>query len=149
MRRRVALNVAASFLWPSIGLFTLSGCMCASNPTPEEQARLDLSAAETRCANASIAYARADGQIALAQVDQAIGENVDQFTPRQEREIRALLGREMGLPPSQVNGWREIYRARARNAQARRAEEQREANRLRQDRDDACHERDRLAALVR
>lgn len=123
--------------------------MFASDPTPEEQARLDLSSAESRCANANLAYARADGQIALSQFDEAVAANVDHASPRQEREIRAMLGREMGLPPSEVNGWREIYRARARNAQARRVSEQRESDRLRQDRDYHCQERDRLAALVR
>lgn len=149
MRSGIAFNVSASSVWLSICLFALSGCMFASDPTPEEQARLDLSAAEGRCANAMLAFNRADGQVALSQFDEAVAANLDNPTPRQEREIRAMLGREMGLPPSQVNGWREIYRARARNAQARRAEEQRESDRLRQDRDYHCQERDRLASLTR
>lgn len=57
-----------------------------------------------------------DGEIALAEVDLAMVEGIDSVSPEQERRIRASLGAEMGLAPSEVDGWRDIYRSRAEAA---------------------------------
>jgi hypothetical protein len=57
-----------------------------------------------------------EGEEALAEWDIAAAESIDSISPEQEWEIRAALGREMGLAPSQVNGWRDIYKARAGSA---------------------------------
>lgn len=54
---------------------------------------------------------------ALAEVDVAYGASIEKISPEQEWEIRKSLGREMGLSPGEVNGWRDIYRERAENAQ--------------------------------
>jgi hypothetical protein len=54
----------------------------------------------------------------LAQWDAAAGDSLADIAPDQEWEIRKALGREMGLAPSEVNGWRDIYERRA--AEARR-----------------------------
>jgi hypothetical protein len=54
----------------------------------------------------------------LAEWDSAVGDNLANIAPDQEWAIRAALGREMGLPPSQVNGWKQIYESRAQAAKA-------------------------------
>lgn len=53
---------------------------------------------------------------ALAEWDAAAAENLDDISPDQEWEIRKSLGAEMGLAPSEVNGWKDIYRSRAEQA---------------------------------
>jgi hypothetical protein len=53
---------------------------------------------------------------ALAEWDAAAGENLDNISPEQEWEIRKSLGARMGLAPSEVNGWKDIYRGRAEQA---------------------------------
>jgi hypothetical protein len=53
---------------------------------------------------------------ALAEWDAAAGENLENISPEQEWEIRKSLGAEMGLAPSEVNGWKDIYRSRAEHA---------------------------------
>lgn len=57
-----------------------------------------------------------DGSLALAEADVAMAKNVDHITQDEEWRIRAAVGREMGLPPSQVDGWRAIYQGRAERA---------------------------------
>jgi hypothetical protein len=44
----------------------------------------------------------------LAEWDAAVGNNIGNIAPDQEWEIRKALGREMGLAPSEVNGWRDL-----------------------------------------
>lgn len=54
----------------------------------------------------------------MAEVDLAMADNIDNISPTQEQRIRASLGAEMGLAPSEVNGWKEIYRSRATQAKS-------------------------------
>lgn len=53
---------------------------------------------------------------ALAEWDVAAAQSVDDISREQEWEIRKSLGAEMGLAPSEVNGWKDIYRGRAEQA---------------------------------
>jgi DNA-binding transcriptional regulator YdaS (Cro superfamily) len=48
--------------------------------------------------------------------DIAAAENLDNISSAQEWEIRKSIGAELGLAPSEVNGWKEIYRRRAASA---------------------------------
>ena len=61
---------------------------------------------------------------ALAEWDAAAADNLENISPEQEWEIRKALADEMGLAPSEVNGWKDIYRGRA--AQAKGVLENRE-----------------------
>lgn len=63
-----------------------------------------------------------DGAEAMAEVDVAMAENIENVSPEQEQRIRASIGAEMGLAPSEVNGWKAIYRSRAEQARRRLAE---------------------------
>lgn len=83
-----------------------------------------------------------DGELALAEVDVAMADSIDSVSPEQEQRIRASIGAEMGLAPSQVNGWRSIYEGRARRA--RGLLEQAEAAEKREQ-DRACAEAPDLA----
>ncbi len=70
-----------------------------------------------------------DGEIALAETDIAMADSMGNISQEQEWRIRASLGAEMGLAPSQVDGWRQIYRSRAEQARrliARTEAEERE-----------------------
>lgn len=53
---------------------------------------------------------------ALAEWDAVAGENLESVSPEQEWEIRKSLARELGLAPSEVDGWKDIYRSRAERA---------------------------------
>jgi hypothetical protein len=66
------------------------------------------------------------GKYALAEVDIAMADNIDNVSPEQEWRIRKSIGAEMGLAPSEVDGWKDIYRGRAE-----------QARRLLKERDDA------------
>jgi hypothetical protein len=66
------------------------------------------------------------GKYALAEVDIAMAENIDKVSPEQEWRIRKSIGAELGLAPSEVDGWKDIYRGRAEKAR-----------KLLKDRDDA------------
>lgn len=84
--------------------------------TELESAQLDLQKAENVC---GFGPERSNDEIreeAFAEWDAAAGENLDDISPEQEWEIRKSLGDEMGLAPSEVNGWKEIYRGRAKQA---------------------------------
>lgn len=83
-----------------------------------------------------------DGELELAEVDVAMADSIDSVSPEQEQRIRASIGAEMGLAPSQVNGWRSIYEGRARRA--RGLLEQAEAAEKREQ-DRACAEAPDLA----
>lgn len=54
-----------------------------------------------------------EAERARAEWDIAAAESIPHVSTEQEWEIRASLGAEMGLAPSQVNGWKDIYRSRA------------------------------------
>lgn len=66
------------------------------------------------------------GKYALAEVDIAMADSIDDVSPEQEWRIRKSIGAEMGLAPSEVDGWKDIYRGRAE-----------QARRLLKERDDA------------
>ncbi|WP_293647786.1 hypothetical protein [Sphingopyxis sp. RIFCSPHIGHO2_12_FULL_65_19] len=56
------------------------------------------------------------GRFAAAEVDIAMADNIDNVSPEQEWRIRKSIGAEMGLAPSEVDGWKDIYRGRAEQA---------------------------------
>lgn len=56
------------------------------------------------------------GRFAAAEVDIAMADNIENVSPEQEQRIRTSIGAEMGLAPSEVDGWKDIYRARAEQA---------------------------------
>lgn len=58
-----------------------------------------------------------EGEKVRAEWDIAAAESLNDIQPQQEWEIRKSLGAEMGLAPSEVNGWRDIYKSRAEQAQ--------------------------------
>lgn len=66
------------------------------------------------------------GKFAAAEVDIAMADNIDNVSPEQEWRIRKSIGAEMGLAPTEVDGWKDIYRGRAD-----------QARKLLKDRDDA------------
>lgn len=66
------------------------------------------------------------GKFASAEVDIAMADNIDNVSPEQEWRIRKSIAAEMGLAPSEVDGWKDIYRSRAE-----------QARRLLKDRDEA------------
>ncbi|MGB3848131.1 MAG: hypothetical protein WA940_19820 [Sphingopyxis sp.] len=66
------------------------------------------------------------GKYALAEVDIAMADSIDDVSPEREWRIRKSIGAEMGLAPSEVDGWKDIYRGRAE-----------QARRLLKERDDA------------
>ncbi|QOV94228.1 hypothetical protein [Novosphingobium sp. ES2-1] len=59
---------------------------------------------------------------ALAEWDAIAGEDLDSISADQEWEIRRSIGDQMGLAPSQVNGWKSIYKARQEQAKRLLAE---------------------------
>ncbi|MDY7098705.1 MAG: hypothetical protein SXU28_11255 [Pseudomonadota bacterium] len=75
------------------------------------------------CGAAERAYYRLLGKAAKNEWDIAAADTVDSISPEQEYEIRTALGREMGLAPSEVDGWREIYERRAKLAKAKNAKQ--------------------------
>lgn len=77
---------------------------------------------------------------ALAEWDIAAGSSLDNISPEQEWEIRKSLAAEMGLAPSEVDGWRDIYRGRAE--QAKRVLENRKSSSV----DEELRARERKAA---
>lgn len=77
-----------------------------------------LARATSTCENGATSL-DSDGSLALAEVDVAMAKNINNISSAEEQRIRASIGAEMGLAPSEVNGWRDIYRSRARQAQAK------------------------------
>lgn len=74
-----------------------------------------------------------EGRQAQAAWDAAAAENLDNISPEQEWEIRRSIGAELGIAPSEVDGWKEIYRQRAEASQ--RAVERDEARQSMEQRD--------------
>lgn len=103
--------------------FALSVLMLGACSSPEderlEQIDSELSTIEAReneCFAARRSSADIMGQAALNEWDIAAADSVETISAEQEWEIRKSLGKEMNLAPSEVNGWREIYRSRAEKA---------------------------------
>lgn len=105
-----------------ISVALLSSCSSEPPTAPArvsfEKARRDLTGTQKVCLDGpeSGPYAPpplTQGERAKAEWDIAAADNIGDISPEQEWEIRASLGSEMGLAPSQVNGWRDIYRSRA------------------------------------
>lgn len=71
---------------------------------------------ENACFQREVELNQARGQQALADWDNGAAANLENVSEEQEWEIRKSLGREMGLAPSEVNGWKDIYRSRAEGA---------------------------------
>lgn len=74
-----------------------------------------------------------DGKLAMAEVDLAMADNIENISPSEERRIRASLGAEMGLAPSEVNGWKAIYRSRAEQAKRLLADAEAEEAEIKKD----------------
>lgn len=110
----------------------LASCAPQSNGTTSsvfQRASSELRSTRDLCANGPVDGPYAPPQLseedrARAEWDIAAAESIPNVSVEQEWEIRSSLASEMGLAPSQVNGWRDIYRARAE--QARRLIEQAE-----------------------
>ncbi len=99
------------------------GACTESIDDQHSRARDELAQVELHLENASITCAHGRGRSidevreeALAEWDAAVGDNLDNISPEQEWEIRKSLGAQMGLAPSEVNGWKDIYRNRAEQA---------------------------------
>jgi hypothetical protein len=123
---------------------------CGSDlPTPEEHAQEMLDIVEARCARLKIEANQAYGQQALAEWDEAAASVTETISPKQEWEIRKSLGREMGLAPSEVNGWKEIYKARAEAARNNAGRVQTEIEKANAERDEVCGQIPKLEAELR
>lgn len=81
---------------------------------------------------------RKQGEKSLGEWDMAAGKDVGDIPPDQEWEIRKSLGAEMNLAPSEVNGWKEIYKSRAKTAQINRGSQSRAIETARLDVDRMC-----------
>ena len=119
-----------------LAISSLLFCFAACGPETSQTEIVDTSENVVKAAQKSVAdleerLARAlatcengpsrydpSGKLALAEVDVAMAENIVEVTPEQEQRIRTLIGAEMGLAPSQVDGWREIYESRGAAARA-------------------------------
>lgn len=132
-----------------LGSFVFMASCGPSNEDLLAQAtqRLDNSKAmlpslETACRYGPPESADEVRERSLAEWDAIAGENVANISPNQEWEIRRSLGREMGLAPSEVNGWRQIYEARATRARETLARRERESAMREEERErgrqDAC-----------
>lgn len=69
------------------------------------------------------------GELAMAEFDVAHAESIPTMTSEQEWRTRAAIGAEIGLAPSQVDGWKSILEARARSARAKIEAAETDANR--------------------
>jgi hypothetical protein len=112
-------------------VFALAACGSETSNSPAGPEKSDLDIAKQEVMNLTERLGRAtdtctngpvrsdeDGKLAMAEVDLAMADNIDNISPAQEQRIRASLGAEMGLAPSQVDGWKDIYRSRAKNAKS-------------------------------
>lgn len=106
-------------------LFMLPACSSSASMEVAKselaEARVALEGTKRVCQNApdatpAVTSLISDGARSKAEWDIAAAENLKNVSPDQEWEIRKSLGAEMGLAPSEVNGWRDIYRSRAEQA---------------------------------
>lgn len=121
---------------------------CAEEPTAREQLEDRLSSAKSACAYQTVEYNKETVPQYEAEWDMAAAENIDSISPKGEWEIRKMLGREMGLHPSEVNGWREIYRKRAESARRQQESVSRHIEEARKRKDEACDYKDQLKSQL-
>lgn len=103
-----------------------------------DTAENDTSFSQEQCTKLSIEHSKVSGQASLAEWDMAAAANIDNVSKSQEWEIRKAIGQQMGLGPSEVNGWKDIYRARAQQAKRAQDAVKSEINRTMLARDEAC-----------
>ena len=99
-------------------LAVLTGC---SSPEESELERISVEIGYVEssinfCRRSQMALDAERGQMGLAEWDIEAAIDVDNISQSQEWEIRKSLGAEMNVAPSEMNGWKAIYRARAENA---------------------------------
>lgn len=124
-------------------LFTIAVTACNDAPQPEpqptaiEKATAELSNAtevlagtEDTCANGyhpdepsvngdTLEERQAAGRLSQEKWDLAAAEAIKDVSSAEEARIRNSLGAEFGIAPSEMNGWRDIYEARAAKGKAR------------------------------
>jgi hypothetical protein len=135
-----SLGCGAIVVLVAVPTFLLATCSSQPEPTLRDQIRTvrsdisdkkrEISGVSPKCA--SVNKPKSPAQIredSFAEFDIAIAENIDDATPAQEKAIRELLGAELGMHPSQVDGWKQIYKSRAENAQRQQRLRQYEAER--------------------
>ncbi|RYG55833.1 MAG: hypothetical protein EON56_05085 [Alphaproteobacteria bacterium] len=108
----------------------------------------ELDTAEDTCAHRTADVEAAVGKRQLGEWDLAAAGNLNNISSEQEHEIRAALGRQMGLAPSQVDGWKDIYRARAENAAKQAPAVERQVEAAQKEAGVVCEWRDRSKSNV-
>ena len=108
-----------------------------------------LASAEDSCFRQEVKKNQALGKKALGEWDEAAVANLAVISKEEEWEIRTSLGREMGLAPSEVNGWKDIYRSRAEAAATAKAAVAGEIRQADQEVKDVCGWRDEKRLEVR
>jgi hypothetical protein len=123
-----ALGIFGGIALPFFGVFFLLG-QCSHSDAPNDQPAIasgamddDLATAKRRldhavdvCKNGTQG-SDPTGRFAAAEVDIAMADNIENVSPEQEWRIRKSIGAEMGLAPTEVDGWKDIYRGRAEQA---------------------------------
>jgi hypothetical protein len=132
--------VKGNLVFLGMMLFILGGCQSEKDRKIEAlQTELaSVRSAIDGCENAMTELRTREGDASLSEWDIAAAGNVDKVSPEQEWEIRKSLGAEMGLAPSEVNGWKEIYKSRAEAARSKKASESEAIERARRSLDAFC-----------
>ena len=103
-----------------LAIIAMSACSSAETERLEKitSELAEIESRDAACFAAQRAQSEAQGASSLREWDTAAAENLENVSPEQEWEIRKQLAREMNLAPSEVDGWKDIYRSRAKQAKA-------------------------------
>ena len=102
-----------------VGAFALAGCTeligdkLHDAQSEYEQGQDQLRVLASNCEFGPSPSINEVREEALAEWDVAAAGNLENISPEQEWEIRKSLADEMGLAPSEINSWKDIYRGRA------------------------------------
>lgn len=98
----------------------LAGCG-SDEISPEVQVKMDADFERYRlqeaCSKKVELSVDEQGELAQAEADVAIGEVAAKASEANSGQFREMVAADMGIPPSQANGWRDVMKGRGRTGQ--------------------------------
>jgi len=127
------VGCAAMIILPVIGVMWLVGKCTGPDKPPEPVEVVDY------CPERRLGVTKAEGEIYKIKADIEIAKNaIATRDPRAMATYRAMVAADIGIPPSQANGWREVFKGRLNAAEASLPKAERDLEEAQRLKDIAC-----------
>lgn len=127
------VGCAAMIILPVIGVMWLVGKCTGPDKPPEPVEVVDY------CPERRMGVTKAEGEIYKIKADIEIAKNaITTRDPRAMATYRTMVAADIGIPPSQANGWRDVFKGRLNAAEASLPKAERDLEEAQRLKDIAC-----------